>query len=116
MTMGTVCGNVSDARPIRRLREPGCMTITFDPPWSGSSSSESGDSVSCGASFAAASLASASFASDAISRFVYISHKRLSGGLNLIILFKVVCVIVFLIDVGYNGDRGKSHCIVITFK
>ena len=32
MTIGTVCGNVSEARPIRRFRDPGCITMTFDPP------------------------------------------------------------------------------------
>lgn len=47
------------------------MTMTFDPP-SSVSSSEEGSSVSWGASFAAASRASASFISAAICRLVQI--------------------------------------------
>lgn len=31
ITLGTVTGVTSEARPIRSQREPGCMTITFEP-------------------------------------------------------------------------------------
>ena len=31
MTFGTVTGVTSDALPMRRYRDPGCMTMTLDP-------------------------------------------------------------------------------------
>jgi hypothetical protein len=70
MTIGTVYGKVCDAKPIRRFREPMWITMTFDPFCSvGNSSSEVGVSVSW-ASFAAASRASDSFISVAMTLLV----------------------------------------------
>lgn len=31
MTFGTVTGVTSDALPMRKYRDPGCMTMTLDP-------------------------------------------------------------------------------------